>query len=241
MKTGIIVLGRDSCNESENRTVMRCCEYLREHGHRNVFPAFHFGGPRSDDVVREMFLRDGIDTFSILPLAAAEGNMTIWHMPKQIGLPDNSGSWAMIGEHDIAVRFATALGRSARMAKAIMSEIGEPYEGCGALILYKSSELSIARKVADYYTEAVRSIGWTAECCGCPGSAGSLEETVRRLRDEGCSKLTVIPLFVSAGGRQYEDAVRELDGAGAEYVLSPPLSEYREFYEILESKVPEGW
>ena len=111
MKTGIIVLGKNSASTGEQKVVAECCRYLAEHGHRNVYPAFHIGEPRSDRVLKRMFLEEGIDTFCVLPMALAEGNLTIWNMPKRIGLPDNSGSWTMIGKHDVAIRFATVRHR----------------------------------------------------------------------------------------------------------------------------------
>ena len=111
-----------------------------------------------------MFVSEGVDTFCILPITVAEGNQTVWNMPKRIGLPDNAGSWRMVGEHDVATRFSTALGRDPRMTEAILDMLGAPSEGDGILLLAHGSELSMSAKTAEYYAEALRLNGWKAEC-----------------------------------------------------------------------------
>jgi len=240
MKTGIIVLGNSGSDDSERDVLMRCCDYLRTRSHKRVHPAFHHGEPRSDAVMERMFINEEIDTFCVLPLAVAEGNMTIWLMPKQIGLPDNSGSWRMIGEHDVAVRFATAFGAPERLVNAVADASGPPGCGRGALILFRGSGLSIARKVADAYAICFRDRGWVAVCSDCIGPH-SLEDAVEKIREEGCRSILVVPLFIGTGGRRFREAIRRIDGTGIDYSVGRPLSDYPEFYEILESKIPEGW
>ena len=240
MKTGIIVLGMSGSDDSERDVLMRCCDYLRFKAHKEVYPAFHHGEPRSDAVIERMFTDEGVDTFCVLPLAVSEGNMTIWLMPRQIGLPDNSGSWRMIGEHDVAVRFATAFGAPGRLVDAVADSAGRPERGKGVLILFRGSGLSIARKVAGAYAGCFRERGWDAACADCV-SPHSLEDAVEELRGRGCKSLLVVPLFIATGGRMFREAVCRIDAIGIDYTVGRPLSDYPEFYEILESKIPEGW
>ena len=93
MKTGILILAQSSKNQTVAEAV---ADELKKHGRRNVRIGYHFSSPRSDDVMVDMFESDGVDTFCILPLCMAEGRMTVWKMPNQLGLPDNSGSWRTV-------------------------------------------------------------------------------------------------------------------------------------------------
>jgi sirohydrochlorin ferrochelatase len=240
MKTGILVLGNSGSDDSERDVLTRCCEYLGSKGHKGVHPAFHYGEPRSDTVMERMFNDEGIDTFCVLPLAVAEGNMTIWLMPKQIGIPDNSGSWRMVGEHDVAVRFATAFGAPERLVNAVADAAGRPRRGKGILVLFRGSRLSIARKVADAYAGCFRERGWDAACSDCV-SPHSVEDAVEELSGDGCGSVLIVPLFIGAGGRAFREAVRRVDAMGIGYEVGRPLSDFPEFYEVLESKIPEGW
>lgn len=241
MKTGIIVLGKNSASAGEQKVVAKCCRYLTEHGYRNVYPAFHFGEPRSDRVLKRMFLKEGIDTFCVLPMAVAEGNLTIWNMPKRIGLPDNSGSWTMIGKHDVAIRFATALGYSGYLASAIADRLEAPSDDTGVIVFAHGSKLSLSEKTAGRYASYLSDCGWKVSCAFSETGPVTLAEAAEKLSSDGCARLLILPFFLSPGGKSYRDAIEELDATGKEYVLTPPISEYREFLEITEHKVPEDW
>lgn len=239
MKTGIVVLGQHSHSINESRVAKRCVDYLESKGHRNVRMAYHHGTPDSLDVISSMFLEEGIDTFAILPLNISEGNMTIWNMPKKIGLPDNSGSWTLIGGRDIATRFATALNFDKRMADAIVRQLGEPDDSTGILFLIRGSRLSQAERTAEHYSDCVRAFGWKAAYA--TAQAGSISAALEGLRGEGATSVRVIPLYVGFDGPSSKHALRNLEGSGIETIVEPAVSEMQEYYEILESKVPEGW
>ncbi len=90
MKTGVIVLAHRPVPETV-RVAQWYADRLSERGRRNVRVAYHSGAPYSDDVLREMNA-GGINTVVVLPLLVAEGNLSVWEMPKRIGMPDNSCS-----------------------------------------------------------------------------------------------------------------------------------------------------
>ncbi len=241
MKTGIIVLGHDSDSRECRDFINGMCANLREDGFKNVFPAFHFGEPRSDSVIRSMFTDHGIDTFCILPIVVSEGNMTIWEMPKQLGLPDNSGSWMMIGEHDVATRFATAMGASVVMAEAIAKKMGAPVSDTGIIVLTHGSELSLSGKTAEFYSASLAESGWKTCCAYSRTGVRDIVKAADELRNRGCTRFRVLPLYITTDGRYYLESIRKLESAGADYEVSEPVSSYPEFYEILKSKIPEDW
>ena len=241
MKTGIIVLGKNSANEREREAVEKCCRYLADHEHRNVRSAFHLGEPRSDKVLKKMFLEEGIDTFCILPMAIAEGNLTIWDMPKRLGLPDNSGSWTMIGNHDVAIRFSTAMGFSGYMANAMLARLGCPPPGTGAVVLAHGSRLSLSQKTAERYAAYLEDNGWKTACAFTETGSATVTDAVDVLSSAGCKRIVVIPLFIGTDGKSYLRTVKELNDSGIEYTVTEPVSEYPEFLEVLESKVPDDW
>ncbi len=241
MKTGIIVLGHDSNSRQCRKIIDDICVDLRKDGFKNVFPAFHFGEPRSDSVIRSMFTDHGIDTFCILPIAFSEGNMTIWKMPQQLGLPDNSGSWMMICEHDVATRFATAMGASDTMAEAIIERIGAPDSDTGIIVLTHGSELSLSEKTAEFYSACLTESGWKTCCAYSKTGPRDIVEAADELKDMGCRKFKVLPLSVTTDGRYFLDSIRKMESTGADFEVLGPVSSYPEFYDILRSKVPEDW
>lgn len=234
MKTGVMVLGMHSGIPAEVSFAERCAEYLRSRGRKNVRVAFH--DRDSCEVLEGMFVSEGVDTFCILPITVAEGNQTVWNMPKRIGLPDNAGSWRMVGEHDVATRFSTALGRDPRMAEAILDMLGAPSEGDGILLLAHGSELSMSAKTAEYYAEALRLNGWKAEC-GFARFGTTAAEAAQALREQGCVTVRILPLSITASGEHMRNAIAS---AGPAEVLEP-ISCLPAFMEILDSKVPEDW
>ena len=222
MKTGILILAQSSKNQA---VAEAAADELKKRGRRNVRIGYHFGSPRSDDVMVDMFKSDRVDTFCILPLCMAEGRMTVWKMPNQLGLPDNSGSWRMIGEHDVATRFACAVGFDERLADAIVRELGEPSEGTGVLVLARGSSLSMASKVAAYsFTDA-----------GEPTVEGSL------IGLSDCRRIVSVPLMIGTDREGYAAAVEKIGGSGAEVVETRPVSSYPEFIDNLDSRIPEDW
>ncbi len=219
---------------SEVSFAERCAAYLRSKGRSNVRVAYH--DRDSCEILEDMFVTDGIDTFCILPITIAEGNQTIWNMPKRLGLPDNAGSWRMVGEHDVATRFSTALGRNPRMAEAILETLGTPSDDVGILILAHGSELSLSEKTAEYYAEVLRMNGWKAEC-GFARFGRAAAEASEALRDRGCGTIRILPLSITADGEHMRKAILS---AGPAEILEP-ISNLPVFFEILDSKVPEDW
>ena len=239
MKTGVIVLGLDSRFPGIRLVAEECADYLRKEGRKDVNVAYLRGEPYAEDVLRKMH-RDGIDTFSILPLSVSEGRNTVWLMPASVLLPDNFGSWTIIDGKDIATRFATALGPDPRMLDAILTELGRPKQGEGVLLASRGSPHSTTAKTADYYLEGLRDAGWKAEWCadkhGTP-----VEDAIESLRSQGVDKTIVIPLYVAFEGPSSESIKKRISSTGMEVRFEKPVGRLPVFKEILDSKVPERW
>ncbi len=91
MKTGVIVLAHRP-DESVVPVAEWYARELERRGHRNVHVAYHSGNPNIKDVLVEMNVHGENNTFVVLPLLVAEGNLSVWNMPKNMGMPDNSCS-----------------------------------------------------------------------------------------------------------------------------------------------------
>ncbi len=235
MKTGVIVLAQHHTPD-EVRIAEECAGYIRSRGHPEVRTAYFRGSVPPFDVMAEMNA-GGTDTFCILPLVVSEGRMSVWDMPASLHLPDNCGSWTMVGDRDVATRFATALGKDSRMASALVEREGEP-DGSAVLLISRGSPHSTAAKVAEYYAEAFRKAGWRTEC-SFSRYGESPESVAARLAAEGYGKLRAVPLYVSFTGGSADRVRASLTGAEVRY--SEALGNVPVFREILESKVPEGW
>ena len=239
MRTGCMVMGLHKGSQEERGLADNVIAYLSSKGRKNVFSAFLYGEDPFE-VMASKFNDEGIDTFFIVPLCISEGRQSVWDMPAAIHLPDNSGSWTMVGNHDVATRFATAMGRDPVMAEAITERLGEPKEDTGVLILAYGSNLSQCGKTADYYTEHIRSRGWKA-AFGFTGIGSPNVSEAANMVSEGCSKIVVVPLFTTFSGKSAESARDILDGISAEIIYIEPVSYFPEFMEIIDSKIPEGW
>ena len=233
-------MGLHKGSQEERRLADETVAYLSSRGRKNVFSAFLYGEDPYE-VMASKFNDEGIDTFSIVPLCISEGKQTVWDMPAAIHLPDNSGSWTMIGEHDVATRFATALGRDPVMAEAITTRLGEPAEGTGVLVLAYGSNLSQCGKTARYYADCIRSKGWETAFGFTGIGSSSVSEAADGLMERGCFKIIIVPLFTAFSGKSAEHAKRILSGVKAEVSYTEPVSHYPEFMEIIDSKIPEGW
>ncbi|MBR4504274.1 MAG: hypothetical protein IKP20_04815 [Candidatus Methanomethylophilaceae archaeon] len=241
MRTGIIVLGQNSDSPGGKLMAEECAEYLISRGRKNVRIAYHKGSPNSSDVISEMCHKEGIKTFSILPLAISEGQTTVWDMPKRLSLPDNAGSWTILDGTEIATRFSTALGFDPRMAEAIRESLGEPREGDAALLIAHGSKMSHCRKDMESYSEFLEDKGWPAAVRYSRIGEPDAETAIKKLISDGAKRITAIPMFVSFDGPSAVRCAEALKNAGAETRIADPISHLNAFKEILDSKVPEDW
>ena len=239
MKPGIIVLAQHASSEGERAVAERCTDLLVRNGRRNVRIAFHYGTPSSDYVMTEMN-KDGVDTFVILPLSVSEGKMTVWEMPKKLGLPDNCGSWRMMGGKDVATRFATALGKNYALADELSLREGDAEQDTALLFLAYGSETHDCEDTARFYSDRLEEKGWKTELAFCKHGR-TVDEAISSIKNSEISKIRVIPLFIAFDGRNAEIAKDQIENSGLEVVFSKPISDLVSFYKILDSKVPEGW
>lgn len=239
MKSGIIVLAQHAGSEGERSVAERCANYLRSNGRKNVHIGYHYGTPSSDTVMESMN-RDGVDTFVVLPLSISEGKMTVWTMPKKLGLPDNCGSWRMMNGKDIATRFATALGKNYALAEELISREGAVRQDTALLILAYGSETRESEDTARFYAEELEGCGWRTEIAFCRHGR-SISEAIQSVKGSGISRIRVIPLFIAFDGMAASQAKEKLDSSGMIVSYSRPVSDLVSFYKILDSKVPDGW
>ena len=240
MKTGTIVIGICSSPDGMDDVIDRCVDHLVKKGRKNVRYAFFHGTPGPYDVMKDMFINDGVDTFCILPITVAEGDLTVWRMPKALTLPDNSGSWTWIGNNDVATRFATALGFEEEIAECILEDLGEPEAGKGALTISYGSNLSQSEKTANDYASYLKDKGWTVEC-GFTRFGRSVKDAADSLIGNGCKRIEVVPLMITSNGKSFVRSISELKELDCDMKIHAPLSGFDVFYEILDRKVPEGW
>ncbi len=239
MKTGVMVLAQHSSSEGERAVAERCADYLRANGRKDVHIAYHYGTPSSDDVMESMN-RGGVDTFVILPLAISEGKMTVWTMPKKIGLPDNCGSWRMMNGRDVATRFATALGKNYALADELIEREGPVRTDTVLLVIAYGSETKECEDTARFYAEKFEDQGWMTEIAFCRHGR-TVEEAIASVRSSGIDRMRVIPLFISFDGKAAVQAKKTLDSSGLDISYSEPVSDLVSFYKILDSKVPDDW
>ena len=239
MKTGIIVLGQHSASAGERSVAERCADYLRKNGRKDVHIAFHYGDPSSDEVMESMNLK-GTDTFVILPLTVSEGQMTVWSMPKKLGLPDNCGSWRMMNGKDVATRFATALGKNYALADELVAREGPVDERTALLFISYGSRNKDCEDTARFYSEKLGEKGWKTDIAFCRFGR-TVDEAVSSLKSEGIDRIRVIPLFIAFDGPAAIRTRHDLESYNIDIQYRGPISELDSFYKIIDSKVPEGW
>jgi len=88
MKTGVIILAQKS-DESVVPVAEWYAKMLASRGRKNVHVAYHEGDPNIRDVLSAMNVHGENNTFVVLPLLVTEGNLSVWNMPKNMGMPDN--------------------------------------------------------------------------------------------------------------------------------------------------------
>ena len=239
MKTGCMIYGLHSRSLEERHLAYEIADALTSRGRQNVFVSFLDDDPYS--VMVNKYEKEGIDTFVIIPLCISEGKQTVWDMPAAIHLPDNSGSWTMVGEHDVATRFATAMGRNQNIAEALAKRLGEPDDATGILILAYGSNLSQCSRTATYYSDHIRDKGWKTAYGFTRIGGPDVKQAAEELLSKGCSKIITIPLFITFSGSSAEKARTTLAESGAEVSFIEPVSHLPEFLDVIDSKIPEGW
>jgi len=219
----------------------RCAQYLKERGRKNVSIAYNYGSPLAEEVIERMMGSEGVDTFCILPLTVAEGNLTLWVMPKQFTEPGDAKSWTVVGEHDAEIRSSTTKKDREKMADAIVRNIGKPKKGVGVVVLARGSKEAQSEMVAGYYAERIGSAGWPCRTAFSRHGPRNVTEAVSELKEEGCSEILLVPLFICTAGKSCKEALEDLKKTGVKHTVSGALASYPEFMEILDSRVPENW
>jgi len=211
--------------------------FLESRGRRNVYVGCHTGTPDCYDVFLQMN-GDGVDTYCILPLVISEGDTSVWKMPAHLTLPDNSGSWTMIGEHDVATRFSTAMGCEPSIGEALGRNLGAVDDKVGVILACHGSALSFSGRTMEYYAGYLRYLGWKVRVAYCGRDSGSMVDSADSLAEEGCGRVRIVPFYISSDSPSF---VRSLEVVRIPYVVEDAVADYPEFLEVLDSKVPEDW
>lgn len=238
MKTGIIVLGRNSDSSAERSVAEESRRFLGIRDRKDVRIAFHQGSPSSDSVMDDMN-SEGTDTFVILPLAICEGRETTWDMPMKLGIRDNCGTWRMMRGKDIAIRFATALGRNHAVADELVSTEGEVSDDTLVVVAADGSEFQ-SRETAQFYADRFRDAGWRAVTYMCGVGEGT-EGISDAMEAKHLSRTVVVPLFIAFEGEPAKELAHGLTERSIPFKVSEPVSHLQSFYKVLDSKVPDGW
>ncbi|MCQ2079250.1 MAG: hypothetical protein MJZ38_04255 [archaeon] len=234
MKTGTLILAMHD-TPGERAVAERVRDHLLANGRREVFVGFHHGSPDCLDVFLDMN-REGVDTYCILPLTVFEGRQTVWKMPEHLTLPDNSGSWTMIGEHDVATRFSTAVGADVGLGEAIARHPGPVEPDTGVILVCRGSELSFAERTIGLYAEFLRDLGWPVAMAFAVHGHPDISDALASM--EGYPRLRIVPFFIDPDSRSLRTILSEVH---REHVLEPCISEHEEFLRVFDRKVPDGW
>ena len=238
MRTGIVVLGRDSRSPGCRELCDRMVRGLRGLGYRSVQAGYHRGEPFVREVILSMY-REGVDSFAVIPMLASEGRLSTWIMPGEVGIPDCCGSWMIIDGHDVAVRFSTVPGVDPGLMGDVVASLGNDTRR-GILVLYRGSSLRMAEENAGRYAERIREMGFGVSIASVADGAGPAMAQMSSLRDSGCGRITILPLTMALEGRIGE-TVRALCDAEECVDVLPPLSSHPSFMDAVVRRVPDEW
>ena len=245
MKKGVIVLAHRA-DGSSVPIAEWYAEGLRARGHADVHVAFHDGDPNIADILKEMNVHGMNNTFIILPLILSEGNLTVWEMPKRMGMPDNSCSYTYLTGTHIAIRFSTAFGSCEAVPKALLQRLEEAgaTENDGILLISHGSKMSMCGKDMEHHMRYLSEHGFPLlTACVLENEGQSLEDGIETLIDRGAERIVLLPVFIF-GGRSVTETIPE---KVCKMNLSIPVvhaecigrSQY--LLDELEGKIPEGW
>lgn len=237
MKTGTLVLAMHSDIGEERAIAEKIKNHLLSKGRKNVFIGYHRGNPDCYEVFLEMN-RQGVDTYCILPVLFSEGKQSVWNIPKHLTLPDNSGSWTMIGSHDVATRFCTALGFDERLAHSVSEDLGPSLKNHKAILLGYGSPLSVFGRTMSEYSEYLSESGWKNETVLVKNNSEPIENQFSANPGE---TIHVIPFAVSAKGKSIGGAIEKIRSSHDKCQIHKTIFEHGIVPEIMDSKVPEDW
>jgi sirohydrochlorin ferrochelatase len=245
MKTGVIVLAHRP-DESVVPVAEWYARELEKRGHRNVHVAYHSGDPNIRDVLKEMNVHGENNTFVVLPLLVAEGNLSVWNMPKNMGMPDNSCSYTYLTGTHIAIRFATTFGRINALSETLLKRLREAgaEESDGILLVARGSKLSMNLTAADKHAWYISQHGYTIVSYaslnyGGPSVADAMDELVKK----GAKRVVILPMFLYEGKSVKETipSLVEDSNPGVTIVYAEPLGTDELLLNDMDRKIPEGW
>jgi hypothetical protein len=240
MKGGTILLIRDSNDPSELSLAEKARSYLEDKGVLNIRIASHKGFPPIAEVMDSMF-EEGTDSFAIIPMLISEGRLSTWIMPKEAGIPDNCGSWRMMGGQDVAMRFSTTPGVDRDLMDSVADSLGEPEKGTGILLIHYGSGLSMAAKNIGMYADRISKRGWPVSYAALSKGSEELERAVRELSEKGVSKVRVLPAFIHFDEDRYRWALDRVGRSFGAVEVLEPVSSREEFLRAIERRVPDEW
>jgi len=245
MNTGVILLVHRH-GEEVDPVAGWYLERLEEKGHRNVRLAYHEGSPSMEDVLRDIRVPGVNNTVVVLPLLVSEGNLSVWRMPKGMGMPDNSCSFTYITGTHIAIRFSTAFDRADALSEVLLKRLKEAGAGPedGVLLIHKGSELAMSGQAAEKHAQYIRDHGFPlVECNSVRYGKEDLSESVGSLKKGGARRIVMLPMFMFAGESVRETIPKMLSDAdpGIPVVYAECLGCDDLLFEEMDRKIPEDW
>lgn len=245
MNTGVILLVHRH-GEEVDPVARWYLERLKERGHRNVRLAYHEGSPSMEEVLREIRVPGVNNTMVVLPLLVSEGDLSVWRMPKNMGMPDNSCSFTYITGTHIAIRFSTAFDRADALSEVLLKRLKEagarPEDG--VLLVHKGSKLEMSGRAAEKHAQYIREHGFPqVECNSVKYGMKDLSESVRSLEREGAKRIAVLPMFLFNGKSVRETIPKMIADADPSIpvVYAECLGCDDLLFEEMDRKIPEDW
>lgn len=245
MKKGVIVLAHRA-DGSSVPIAEWYAEGLRARGHADVHVAFHDGDPNIADVLKEMNVHGMNNTFIVLPLILSEGNLTVWEMPRRMGMPDNSCSYTYLTGTHIAIRFSTAFGSCEAVPKALLQRLEEAGATGkdGILLISHGSKMSMCGKDMEHHMRYLSKHGFPLlTACVLENEGQSLEDGIRTLIDRSAKRIVLLPVFIF-GGRSVTETIPEKVckmNLIIPVVHAECIGRSQYLLDELEGKIPEGW
>lgn len=245
MKTGVIVLVQN-CNDYTRPVAEWYAQKLSERGHQDVNVAYHNGEPDILTVLRRMNVHGQQNVFIVLPLLVSEGNLSIWDMPKRMGMPDNSCSYTYITGTHIAIRFSTAFGKSEALSRTLLKRLEEASASTddGILLVTRGSELGYAMEDAEHHCRYLSKHGFpNTACVAVKHGSPSISEGMKKLKENGAKRVIILPMYIFRSKSVTDAIPSQVSECSIDIPISyaEPLGCEELLLDELDSKIPEGW
>ncbi len=245
MKTGVILLAHRP-DDSIRPVAEWYAERLEEKGHKDVHLAYQIGDPNVKDVLKMMNVHGQNNTFVVIPLLLFEGDISVWRMPGQMDMPDNSCSFTYSTGTHIAIRFTTTFDRSDALSETILERLEEAgaEKDDGILVISHGSRLSMQSKAVDKHIDYISGKGYSnIQKAVMRYDGPSIGESIQKLIDNGAKRIVVVPLFLFEG-KSVKETIPGIISAlhlDVPVICTETIGRSYRLLEEMSGKIPKGW